>query len=961
MMKPTLFLPIFALLPLSAVHGALGDGLLAYWPLDETDGTVTPDLINGYDMTLVNLSADDLVEGKIGQAFSFENSRSTLLERVHDEEDLLPANDRYDSWTVSLWVKGKGTGQNDLRVFSEGSLDNNTPLFNIGTDNGGASDVVDIYIRGDNGTINHPKSVAEAFDDEWHHIVWTQDDASVALYVDGVIDEIGVDAPVSPLANEDVGYRIDNTTIGGIRRANPSHWWTGLIDEVAMWQRALDEDEVGELFDNGLSNVEGDDPDASVRGSNLFADVAGAATTRQVAISNRGKLKSLNISAVNLTGMDERLFTVDRFPTVVAPGAEDTIDVTFDPAGRTGGVIATLEVLSDDTSNPVIAIDLSTIIPSTNQLVAHYPMDETEGVQMLDRGLLEHGEYAAIGNGAFALGQDALASGTAVRFVRGGDSAGGYAAAKLGGEALTDFSVSAWFRQESAESASLFAKGNQGESPTFAALIDGVSFTWFTPDGDPLVVDGLSVDTVYHVVAAYRRDNLSIFINGEERLSADNPTALTDDTAQSLLLGSFYGALSFQGLIDDVQVYAKALTIEDSVYLFNNPGNVLGENELLDSDGDGIPDAQEVANGTDPQHPDSDRDGLSDGAEIAAGTDPNKPDSDGDGIQDGREVALEFDPLDPTSPAPSTQDPDLIAYWPLDEVSGETTPDAAGLYPMALVNLSATDLVPGRSGQAFEFDSAEETLLEYVADSGDDLPINLHPSCSISLWIKAEGTGQNDLRFFAEGSTEDNNPLFNMGTQNDGGAGTIDMYIRPPGMHEFSDGAPLDDTWRHLVWTDNAGTGTLYIDGVTDTRATWSTNVFVEGNLNTTSIGGIRRASPSHWFTGTVDDVSVWSRALTEDEIVELAQGTSPLSLRGGGGGVVENARPVIQISSTRSIAWTSESDQTYGIEFSETLVDGSWISVASGLAGANGQGSFTDADAARSGRSVGFYRVVVE
>ncbi|MGY8689250.1 MAG: LamG-like jellyroll fold domain-containing protein, partial [Verrucomicrobiales bacterium] len=628
MMKPTLFLPIFALLPLSAVHGALGDGLLAYWPLDETDGTVTPDLINGYDMTLVNLSADDLVEGKIGQAFSFENSRSTLLERVHDEEDLLPANDRYDSWTVSLWVKGKGTGQNDLRVFSEGSLDNNTPLFNIGTDNGGASDVVDIYIRGDNGTINHPKSVAEAFDDEWHHIVWTQDDASVALYVDG------------------------------------------------------------------------DDPDASVRGSNLFADVAGAATTRQVAISNRGKLKSLNISAVNLTGMDERLFTVDRFPTVVAPGAEDTIDVTFDPAGRTGGVIATLEVLSDDTSNPVIAIDLSTIIPSTNQLVAHYPMDETEGVQMLDRGLLEHGEYAAIGNGAFALGQDALASGTAVRFVRGGDSAGGYAAAKLGGEALTDFSVSAWFRQESAESASLFAKGNQGESPTFAALIDGVSFTWFTPDGDPLVVDGLSVDTVYHVVAAYRRDNLSIFINGEERLSADNPTALTDDTAQSLLLGSFYGALSFQGLIDDVQVYAKALTIEDSVYLFNNPGNVLGENELLDSDGDGIPDAQEVANGTDPQHPDSDRDGLSDGAEIAAGTDPNKPDSDGDGIQDGREVALEFDPLDPTSPAPSTQDPDLIAYWPLDEVSGETTPDAAGLYPMALVNLSATDLVPGRSGQA---------------------------------------------------------------------------------------------------------------------------------------------------------------------------------------------------------------------------------------------------------------------
>lgn len=47
----------------------------------------------------------------------------------------------------------------------------------------------------------------------------------------------------------------------------------------------------------------------------------------------------------------------------------------------------------------------------------------------------------------------------------------------------------------------------------------------------------------------------------------------------------------------------------------------------LDSDGDGLPDGQEHALGTDPHHPDSDRDGIPDGAELQDGTDPADPSS----------------------------------------------------------------------------------------------------------------------------------------------------------------------------------------------------------------------------------------------------------------------------------------------------------------------------------------------
>jgi hypothetical protein len=68
----------------------------------------------------------------------------------------------------------------------------------------------------------------------------------------------------------------------------------------------------------------------------------------------------------------------------------------------------------------------------------------------------------------------------------------------------------------------------------------------------------------------------------------------------------------------------------------------------LDTDGDGLTDAEEAVLGTDPAQADTDADGLADKEETQTyGTDPLNPDTDGDGYKDGDEVRNGYNPNGP--------------------------------------------------------------------------------------------------------------------------------------------------------------------------------------------------------------------------------------------------------------------------------------------------------------------------
>lgn len=117
--------------------------------------------------------------------------------------------------------------------------------------------------------------------------------------------------------------------------------------------------------------------------------------------------------------------------------------------------------------------------------------------------------------------------------------------------------------------------------------------------------------------------------------------------------------------------------------------NPLAHFALLDNDGDGLLDTQELALGTDPFNPDSDGDGIGDGVEVnrlaSNPLDPDSPvpgglagapDSDGDGLKDFVETNLLAPPTNPNDP---DTDNDKISDG--YEVAVGTNPNSAASKP----------------------------------------------------------------------------------------------------------------------------------------------------------------------------------------------------------------------------------------------------------------------------------------
>jgi hypothetical protein len=145
----------------------------------------------------------------------------------------------------------------------------------------------------------------------------------------------------------------------------------------------------------------------------------------------------------------------------------------------------------------------------------------------------------------------------------------------------------------------------------------------------------------------------------------------------------------------------------------------------VDSDGDGLTDAQEILIGTDPFNPDTDGDGFSDGVEVASGSDPLDPNCTPLNCRRSGEVdSVAFSVVNTAVPISAPNEADSISFSILNIAVPVSAPHEADSVSFSILNTAALASAP------HEADSVSFSILNTAA-----LVSSPHEADSISFSI----------------------------------------------------------------------------------------------------------------------------------------------------------------------------------------------------------------------------------
>ena len=208
----------------------------------------------------------------------------------------------------------------------------------------------------------------------------------------------------------------------------------------------------------------------------------------------------------------------------------------------------------------------------------------------------------------------------------------------------------------------------------------------------------------------------------------------------------------------------------------------------------------------------------------------------------------------------------LVAHWPLDEGSGSMAADVVGFADGTLINNPVwTD---GIVGDALEFDGSGAHVA--MSEAGT---LFADPSkFTISLWVRPNQINDGSYHGIIGSQTHysDRSPslwltsgqdLHYDSHSDDGGNRGVRFHGILPGFFDS------ENTWIHLCWIKDSTTGTykFYKNGQLFAQRPAPENFYL--------------CSDSYWigkvdnhFNGTIDDVRIYNRKLSVDDVRELYQ-----------------------------------------------------------------------------------------
>lgn len=208
-------------------------GLVSWYPFNGNTKNVTSNLYLGNNFG-ASFTTDKF--GFENSACSFNGISNRILTNPY-------STNNWTSYTISFWMKQQSSVNGQPIDFR--SFDQNSIYFIINSGKISAANFISGL--GSSIFINSAPTIS---DSKWHHIALTKLANTTYFYIDGIVAGTSNNFNYFNLN----GFQNPNLNIGSrYNSSGYSNYYTGLIDDVGVWNRYLNADEIKSLY-NGTGN-----------------------------------------------------------------------------------------------------------------------------------------------------------------------------------------------------------------------------------------------------------------------------------------------------------------------------------------------------------------------------------------------------------------------------------------------------------------------------------------------------------------------------------------------------------------------------------------------------------------------------------------------------------------------------------------------------------------------------------
>jgi hypothetical protein len=210
----------------------------------------------------------------------------------------------------------------------------------------------------------------------------------------------------------------------------------------------------------------------------------------------------------------------------------------------------------------------------------------------------------------------------------------------------------------------------------------------------------------------------------------------------------------------------------------------------------------------------------------------------------------------------------IAAYWKFDEGSGTTAADAVGGNDGTLTG-SPSWTTSGLVNDAITYNGSSQ----YTKTSSG---LSVSSAFTVALWVNPSVTlsSSGDYGIFEYGTASASKIAIELNASG-GSARLLTPDLSNTSYYADSSYVGVTsfnaNTWYFIVLIYDGSTKKLYANGATDSHMGVSATGTI-GSGTQFMVGGDQHGSSgaAHYFPGTIDEVGIWSRALTATEISQL-------------------------------------------------------------------------------------------